>query len=128
MRGLVRPEALIPRATGALARALGKAEPTRSHLERAFRRFIEENDLPRPVINGFVEGFEVDAHWPEARLIVEADGWRFHSTRAAFETARERDAILHAAGWTVVRLAARQLRADTAARIRRLTRALPGAA
>jgi very-short-patch-repair endonuclease len=128
IRGLIRPEALIPRATGALARALGKSEPTRSQLERAFRRFIEEHDLPRPVINGFVEGFEVDAHWPQARLIVEVDGWRFHSTRAAFEADRERDAILHATGWTVVRVTGRQLHADTAARIRRLTRALPRAA
>jgi very-short-patch-repair endonuclease len=123
IRGLVRPETLIPRATGALAEALGAAEPTRSRLERAFRRFVREHGLPPPVINGFVEGYEVDAHWPDARLVVEVDGWRYHSTRAAFEDDRERDAVLQAAGWRVVRVTARQLHARTAERIRRLVRA-----
>jgi predicted transcriptional regulator of viral defense system len=127
IRGLVRPEALLPRATGALASALGAAEPTRSRLERKFRRFIAQHDLPAPVINGFVEGFEVDAHWPEARLIVEVDGWRYHSTRRAFETDRERDAILQASGWRVVRVTERQLTAATAERISRLTRPHPRA-
>jgi very-short-patch-repair endonuclease len=123
IRGLIRPATLIPRATGALARALGMTEPTRSRLERAFRRFIREHDLTPPVINGFVEGFEVDAHWPHARLVVEVDGWRFHSSRQAFEDDRERDAILQEKGWRVVRVTARRLDTGTAARLRSLTRA-----
>jgi very-short-patch-repair endonuclease len=123
IRGLVRPEALIPRATGALARALGLAEPTRSQLERAFRRFVRDHDLPPPVINGFVEGYEVDAHWPETRLVVEVDGWRYHSPRRAFEDDRERDAVLQAKGWRVVRVTSRQLDGATATRLRALTTA-----
>jgi hypothetical protein len=123
VRGLVTVSALVPRATGALAEALGLAEPTRSRLERAFRRFIAQHDLPPPVINGFVEGYEVDAHWPDARLIVEVDGWRYHSSRRAFENDRERDAVLQAAGWPVVRVTARQLDGATATRLRGLLRA-----
>jgi Protein of unknown function (DUF559) len=129
VRGLVRPDRLAERATGALAEVLGVAAPTRSELERAFRRFVREYGLPMPVINGFVEGFEVDAHWPEARLIVELDSWRYHGTRRAFEVDRERDAIVQAAGWRVVRLTDRGLGAKAAARLNRmLGRAPPRAA
>ena len=125
IRRLVRPEALISRATGRLAELLGCAAPTRSRLERAFLRFIDEHGLPRPVVNGYVEGYEVDAHWPEARLIVEVDSWQFHADRRAFEVDRERDAVLQTAGWRVVRVTDRQFTGETAARLSRLTRGLP---
>jgi hypothetical protein len=128
-RGLIRPAALIPRATGPLAEALGVTAPTRSRLERAFLRFCAEHGLPRPIVNGFVEGYEVDAHWPGARLVVEVDGWRYHGHRKAFEDDRERDLILQAAGWRVARVTDRQLDAETAGRISRLlARARPRAA
>jgi len=52
---------------------------------------------------------EVDCLWREQRLIVELDGHEVHGTRAAFESDRERDRHLQAAGWTVVRLTWRQL-------------------
>jgi hypothetical protein len=119
IRRLVRRET----ATGRLAELLGGTAPTRSRLERAFLRFIDEYGLPRPVVNGYVEGYEVDAHWPEARLVVEVDSWEFHADRRAFEVDRERDAILQAAGWRVVRVTDRGLGAETAGRLRRLTRA-----
>jgi len=47
---------------------------------------------------------EVDFLWPEQRLIVEVDGFAFHSSRAAFERDRVRDAELTAAGYRVVRI------------------------
>lgn len=89
---------------------------TRSELERRFLRLIEEAGLPTPLMNQRVEGFEVDAVWPEERLVVELDGWEFHRTREAFERDRERDAVLTAAGWRPMRLTARGLHAE---RIRR---------
>jgi very-short-patch-repair endonuclease len=54
----------------------------------------------------------VDALWPGQRLIVELDSWKFHSGRHAFESDRERDAALQAAGYRVVRITWRQLEAD----------------
>jgi very-short-patch-repair endonuclease len=60
-------------------------------------------------VNAVVEGFEVDFSWPEQRLIVETDGHRHHGTRAAFERDRERDALLTALGWRVVRITHRRL-------------------
>jgi very-short-patch-repair endonuclease len=55
------------------------------------------------------ERLEVDFCWPDRRLIVEADSWDFHKTRAAFERDRRRDLLLTAAGWTVLRITWRQL-------------------
>ena len=68
--------------------------------------------LPAPRVNAIVEGFEVDFSWPAQRLIVETDGHRHHGTRAAFERDRERDAVLTAAGWRVVRITHRRLARD----------------
>ncbi len=56
-----------------------------------------------------VEGYEVDLLWREQRLIVEVDGFAYHSSRAAFERDRARDAALQAAGYRVVRLTWRQI-------------------
>jgi very-short-patch-repair endonuclease len=56
-----------------------------------------------------VRGHEVDLHWPEQRLVVEFDGWAYHSTREAFERDRRRDADLQLAGERVIRVTHRQL-------------------
>jgi hypothetical protein len=89
---------------------------TRSEFEDRFRGFIEQSGLPRPDPNGFVAAggrvFECDAVWSEQQLIVELDSRGFHDTRAAFERDRERDRILSAAGWLVVRVTWRQLHLD----------------
>jgi very-short-patch-repair endonuclease len=46
----------------------------------------------------------VDFYWPEARLVVELDGFAWHKTRESFEEDRRHDAILQLAGIAVVRL------------------------
>ena len=82
-----------------------KPQGPRSPLEAAFLALCDE----APLVNGTVEGFEVDFHWPDARLIVETDGHEHHGTRAAFERDRARDQALMAAGWTVLRFTYRQV-------------------
>jgi very-short-patch-repair endonuclease len=47
--------------------------------------------------------------WPEHRLVGELDGWESHRGRLAFESDRERDRKLVAAGWRVIRVTWRQL-------------------
>jgi very-short-patch-repair endonuclease len=42
-------------------------------------------------------------------LVVEIDGFAYHSGRGAFERDLRRDAELAAAGWTVIRVTWRQL-------------------
>ena len=66
--------------------------PTRSPFEDEFLAFVQRYGLPTPQINVIVNGREVDAYFPDAKLIVEADGWDFHKDREAFEDDRERDA------------------------------------
>jgi predicted transcriptional regulator of viral defense system len=82
---------------------------TRSELEDAFLELCDRHDIPRPLVNSRVEGFEVDFCWRAERLIVETDGRR-HATLAAFERDRARDAMLIALGWRVMRITKRQLR------------------
>ena len=53
--------------------------------------------------------YEVDLLWRDATLVVEIDGYAFHSSRRAFERDRERDAGLVAAGWSVIRITWRQI-------------------
>jgi predicted transcriptional regulator of viral defense system len=102
---------------GCLRRALAELVPqlTRSELERRFLTFVERAGLPRPRTNVWLplgeEWIEVDAVWPESRLVVELDSRAHHLARAAFERDRRRDRRLQAAGWRVVRLTDRALRA-----------------
>ena len=93
----------------AAVRAATAPEPTREELERRFLRFCRTHGIPLPAVNLWVEGFEVDAHWRVAKLIVELDGWEFHRTRAAFERDRRRDAVLQLAGYRVLRVSWRWL-------------------
>ena len=78
--------------------------PTRSELERRFLALCRDAGLPPPAVNVVVAGFEVDAVWPDRRLVVELDGHAFHGTRAAFERDRVRDASLQLAGYRVLRV------------------------
>ena len=83
---------------------------TRSELEAAFLRFCDTWNIPAPQTNVLVEGFVVDALWPEQKLVVELDGYAFHgTTRTAFERDRVRDADLQRAGYSVLRLTWRRL-------------------
>jgi very-short-patch-repair endonuclease len=82
---------------------------TRSEAERRFLRLLRHAGLQAPCTNTRVAGHEVDALWPQARLVVEVDGFAFHSSREAFERDRERDAALQAHGYRVLRVTWRQL-------------------
>lgn len=106
------------------AAALG-LDITRSELEELFLALVAQYGLPRPRTNVMLEvGFEVDCVWPEHRLVVELDGHASHATRAGFERDRERDRVLQAAGWRVVRITWRQLHDDPERVARDLARLL----
>ena len=97
----------------ALARLQFGANVPRKELERRFLAFADRMDLPTPETNTYLhEGgrwFECDCLWRAQRLIVELDGRAAHTTTSAFERDRERDRILQAHGWRVVRITWRQL-------------------
>jgi Transcriptional regulator, AbiEi antitoxin/Protein of unknown function (DUF559)/AbiEi antitoxin C-terminal domain len=93
---------------------LARAEPewTRSELEQRFLDFVDRHNLPRPLVNATVEGYEVDFLWPADQLIVELDGFAAHGTRSAFERDRRRDRHLARKGLRPVRVTARALAYD----------------
>ena len=89
--------------------AVDLAPESRLALERAFLDFCKLHDIPRPHINTAVAGYEVDACWPDHRLVVELDSRTFHATRAAFERDRQKDAAVQLADYRVVRITYREL-------------------
>lgn len=97
---------------------------TRSEAEERFLALIREGGLHPPEMNVLVQGFEVDAFWRAERLVVEIDGYAFHSARAAFERDRLRDGVLAAAGLRVVRITWHQLAREPTTLLVRLTQAL----
>jgi very-short-patch-repair endonuclease len=118
IRRLVTPAALRSvvgrhpehRGTSALL-AAHDDEPqiTRSEAERLFLALVRRAGLPTPLTNVRVAGHEVDFHWPDHDLVVEVDGYAFHSTRRAFERDRRRDADLRRAGCAVQRVSYAQI-------------------
>ncbi len=82
---------------------------TRSEAEERLLSLIRSAGLPRPTVNSEVVGFEVDFCWERERLIVEVDGYRYHSSRASHENDRRRDGLLARAGYQVIRVTWRQL-------------------
>lgn len=96
---------------------------TRSDAERRLRGLLGSAGLPMAGFNLWVEEHEVDAYWPEHRLVVEVDSFEHHRTRLAFERDRVRDADLGDAGLRVIRTTWRQIE-ERDALVRRLSRAL----
>lgn len=82
---------------------------TRSEAEARFLALIRKARLLVPEANVVIRGCEVDFLWRVERLIVEVDGFRFHSLPEAFERDRSRDIMLTAAGYRVIRVTWRQL-------------------
>ena len=82
---------------------------TRSQAERLLRRLIREAALPEPRFNVRFQKYELDAVWPDQRLVLEVDGYSYHGHRAQFESDRRKDLALTAAGYTVIRVTWRQL-------------------
>jgi very-short-patch-repair endonuclease len=82
---------------------------TRSEAERHLLALVRAGNLSPPETNARLGPYEVDFLWRQARLIVEVDGYAFHSSRTAFERDRARDAELQRGGYGVLRVTWRQL-------------------
>jgi very-short-patch-repair endonuclease len=84
-------------------------ERTRSDLERLFLRICRDHGIPKPEVNARLDPYEVDFLWPDQRLVVEVDSWRYHSSRRSFEADRARDRVLSQRGYLVLRFTDREL-------------------
>jgi hypothetical protein len=90
-----------PKAKGvAHLRAIlsGEVHVTLSHLERAFKERLKEAGLPLPETNRPAHGRRVDCRWPDRRLTVELDSYRYHHSRHAWEQDRRREREARARG------------------------------
>jgi very-short-patch-repair endonuclease len=95
----------------------------RAKSERLFLNLVKRAGLPRPAIDYFIGGYEVDAYWEQEQFAVEVDGWETHRTRRAFELDRIRQEDLKLSGIDSIRLAARRIEREPKAvgeRLRRL--------
>lgn len=71
---------------------------TRSELERAFLPLVRAAGLPLPRTSVYVNGHEVDFHFPALDLVVETDSLTYHRTPAQQAKDHERDQDHSAAG------------------------------
>jgi very-short-patch-repair endonuclease len=108
----------------ALMRSQGGPVFTRSEAERKLLRLVRQAALPEPLVNARVCGFEVDFHWPTARLVLEVDGRAFHGGHRAFEEDRLRDQVLVAAGLRVIRVTWHQMSTQPLAVVARIAQAM----
>ncbi len=86
----------------------------RSRPERLLLDLVKRARLPRPAINTYVEGHEIDAYWERERFAVEVDGWDAHRSRVAFEQDPVRQEELKLAGIDSIRLTARRIEREPA--------------
>jgi hypothetical protein len=90
-----------PNAPGArkLRRVVrGDVPVTLSRLESRFRERLRAEGLPLPITNRPAGGRYVDCRWPEHRLTVELDSYRFHNSRHSWERDRRREREAYARG------------------------------
>jgi predicted transcriptional regulator of viral defense system len=76
----------------------GDAPVTLSTLERRFLRLLRDHGLPLPETNQVTDGRRIDCRWPQHRLTVELDGYRYHRSRHAWELDRRREREARARG------------------------------
>ncbi len=84
VKGVARLRAIL---TGSEPVALSK-------LERAFLALLRAEGLPLPIANKPAGTKRVDCRWPDHRLTVELNSFRFHNSRHSWEGdyRREREA------------------------------------
>lgn len=106
------------------------AEPsTESRFETRLLQAIRQAGLPLPVRQYEITDGDrfiarVDFAYPWAKLAIEADGYRYHSGREAWEADLERRGDITALGWLVIHVTYRQMVGDMAKVAQRIRAAL----
>ena len=92
------------RGSTAAGRMLAVAvDGARSEAERLFGALLRDAGITGWLTNQRVGPFEVDYLFPAARVVVEIDGFAFHSDPIDFQKDRQRQNYLILHGWTVLR-------------------------
>jgi hypothetical protein len=77
----------------------GDTKVTLSQLEKRGLSVIEQDGLPLPAeVNRHAGTKRVDFRWPDHRLTVELDGYRFHNSHHSWKQDRRREREAYARG------------------------------
>ena len=99
---------------------------TRSEREERALELIRAAGLPEPQVNVAWHGFELDFYWPDRGVVLEVDGWQFHSTRARFARDHRKDAALREHRIEVVRVTGDEVQDEPLVVVARAAGALAG--
>src|ERR1700741_2271546 len=87
---------------GRLRQALGRYRPEpdrKSELERAFDRWLRTHpEIPEPLRNVHIDGWEIDCWWPDQKVALELDGRPYHVAVKDMEKDRVKDIKLQLNG------------------------------
>jgi very-short-patch-repair endonuclease len=75
----------------------------RSHAERLLVHLLKSAGITGWIANHPVGGYVVDVAFPEHKVVIEIDGWAFHSDPAVFRNDRVRQNQIALLGWKVLR-------------------------
>jgi very-short-patch-repair endonuclease len=106
------------------------ASPPQSVFETRLLRLMLRKGLPAPICQYQIEvdgrKIVLDFAFPDAKLAVEADGFRWHSSRLRWEHDRERLTRLSLLGWRIIHVTRSDLTTRPDAVIESISRALRG--
>jgi hypothetical protein len=102
---------------------------TESPLETATLKLIRDAGLPIPMLQYAVRDGDrfvarLDFAYPKERVVIEADGFRYHDDRRGFDKERARGNDLEAMGWRVLRVTSQHLETEPASVAAWIRRAL----
>ena len=75
----------------------------RSQAERLLVKLLHDAGITGWIANYPVAGYKADVAFPDVQVVVEVDGWAFHSAPEDFEADRVRQNRIVLSGWTVLR-------------------------
>lgn len=94
-----------PGRTGLAAVLRRGVRMTRSQIERRYLKDLRAaGDLPMPLANHWMHGYEADLHWPDHGLVIEIDDYLTHGDRRAFERDRRKQTAYALEGIMMIRL------------------------
>jgi hypothetical protein len=76
----------------------GEVRVSLTRLEKRFLALLTANQLPLPITNKPAGTYRVDCRWPEHKLTVELDSYRYHNSRQSWEQDRDRERQARARG------------------------------
>ena len=79
------------------------ADGSRSEAERLLVKLMRQAGLTGWRTNYPVAGYKVDAAFPKQKVVIEVDGFAFHTDEEVFQIDRQRQNTIALTGWQILR-------------------------